>query len=107
MTPLSINSFLSSGRPAHEVLFFHTPLCGTCQLGEQMLMVVEQALTDQVCPLSFHSCRVAEWQQLVQAWKIESVPALVLLKDGKLDKKVYAFQSVSYLYDTIKTSLLN
>lgn len=103
MTPLAMKAFLEEERPEKEVLFFHTPLCGTCQLAEKMLSLIEAI--PEFSSLTIHSCRVQEWQTVVQDWKIQSVPALVLLSKGQVQQILYAFQSVSNLYEQIKLAL--
>ncbi|WEG13758.1 thioredoxin family protein [Pullulanibacillus sp. KACC 23026] len=105
MRELSMESFLADERKVYEVLFFHTPFCGTCQLGERMLKVVEEALKQP--SLAFYSCRVSEWQSLVQKWQISSVPALVLLKNGERVDSCYAFESVPFLYDFLQKFITN
>lgn len=99
MTPLSMEEFSAIERPWREVLFFYTPFCGTCKLGERMLEMCEAAWPEVSSVL--HACRVAEWQPLVQSWEIESVPALIFLEKGEVQKKLYAFHSVSDLYETL------
>lgn len=101
MIPLSIEDYRSKERPEFDLLFFYTPLCGTCKLGERMLEIVEETLRNP--QLTVYSCRVAEWETLVQEWKVESVPALLLFKNGHLEKKIYAFESVPFLFETIQT----
>jgi thioredoxin-like negative regulator of GroEL len=103
MSPLSMKAFLEEERAQKEVLFFHTPFCGTCQLAEKMLNLIEAI--PEFTTLPIYSCRVQEWQEVVQDWKIHSVPALVILSNGQVQQIIYAFQSVSYLYEQLQSSL--
>lgn len=41
-------------------------------------------------------------QTIAESYEIESVPCLLLFKEGQLRKKIYAFQSVPYLYGVLK-----
>jgi len=104
MSPLSMKAFFENERSGNDVLFFHTPLCGTCQLAEKMLSLIE-AIPDFLGSTPIYTCRVQEWQEVVQKWKIHSVPALVFLSNGQVQHIIYAFQSVSYLYEQFQTFL--
>ncbi len=103
VTPISMRDFDQQIHPTKEVIFFHTPFCGTCKLGEQMLEIVESTLGDQAPQI--YTGRVSEWQECVQIWQIESVPALVFLENGKVLNKVYAFRSVPDLLTIFNTFL--
>ncbi|MBD1380792.1 thioredoxin family protein [Metabacillus arenae] len=86
-----------------QFLYLYTPLCGTCQLAAKMLTIVEEAMPS----LTIHSCDLNYIPTLAEEWKIESVPCLLFFKEGQLDKKVYAFQSVENLYNLFKTYTAN
>lgn len=105
MQPLNMDAFQTMTHDSHEVLFFYTAFCGTCQLGERMLEIAEAALGEQAPPI--YSCRIAEWQALVQDWRIESVPALIFIKNATPIHKIYAFQSVPDLVNNLKGFLEN
>lgn len=64
-------------------LFFYTPLCGTCKIGERMLEVVQTTLPE----VFIYKVNINEYTKTAHQWKIESVPCLVILKKGKLVKK--------------------
>ncbi|MGV3487842.1 MAG: thioredoxin family protein [Tuberibacillus sp.] len=82
-----------------RVLFFTTPMCGTCQLAREMLRICLASLPPKI---PTYECRVSEWQPYVQKWKIESVPCLVFEKKGELLEKVYAMESVYNLFALYK-----
>jgi thioredoxin-like negative regulator of GroEL len=44
-------------------------------------------------------------EDLAHQFEVESVPCLLLLEKGKLIKKIYAFQSVPYIYEEIRSLL--
>lgn len=79
-------------------VYFHTPLCGTCQLGHRMLSIVMEALpgTDII------ACNLNEMPQRAQDWQIESVPCLAIVRDGRPIQKIYALQSVDTMYRIIR-----
>lgn len=77
------------------VVFLYTPMCGTCMAAKKMLEVL-QAM-DQKLPL--YSCNMNLAPQLAIRWKVESVPCIVVLRDGTMVDKIYAVQSVSFLYE--------
>ncbi|MCD7036288.1 thioredoxin family protein [Metabacillus sp. GX 13764] len=79
-------------------LYLYTPFCGTCQLAKRMLTIVEEALPE----VQINSSNLNYLPEHAAKWEIESVPCLLLFEDGKLMKKVYAFQSVEYLYQLLK-----
>jgi thioredoxin 1 len=84
----------------HEnlALFMYTPLCGTCKLAERMLMVIDEL----VPTLSIKKINLNYVPQIATEWEIQSVPCLLLFKKGKLLKRVFAFQSVEFLYNEMK-----
>ena len=82
-------------------LYLYTPMCGTCQVAGKMLDVIE-AMNIEVpierINLNYH-------EELSKQFEVESVPCLLLLQEGKLSKKIYAFQSVPYIYEEIQSFL--
>jgi thiol-disulfide isomerase/thioredoxin len=86
---------MGNGREA--VLFF-TPFCGTCNLAERMLEIVEATGVS----VNLFKLNINYAPKLRDAWKISSVPFLVLLEEGQPSRFEYAVQSVGYLYDLLK-----
>ncbi|HDX9579739.1 thioredoxin family protein [Bacillus cytotoxicus] len=76
------------------VLYVYTPMCGTCQLAKKMLTVVEVALPH----LEIGMLNVNYAPHFAREYQIESVPCLLIFEKNQLVKKIYAFQSVEYLY---------
>ncbi|MBM7661467.1 thioredoxin-like negative regulator of GroEL [Bacillus mesophilus] len=79
-------------------LFLFTPICGTCKLAEKMLTVIQELLPD----FPIKKVNLNYTPELASEWEIQSVPCLLLFKHGVLIKKIFAFQSVDYLYKEIK-----
>ncbi|MNH83608.1 Thioredoxin [compost metagenome] len=85
-----------------EAVFFYTALCGTCQLGERMLEIVQVADPSiQISKININYAPV-----LREQWRISSVPCLVLLEDGEPVQFEYAMQSVDHLYKLLQHHFL-
>ncbi|OKL37715.1 thioredoxin family protein [Domibacillus mangrovi] len=91
-TTQSIDDFLAGPKAA---LYVYTPMCGTCQVAGKMLDVVEAMNID----LPLERVNLNYHEDLAREFGVESVPCLLLISEGKLKKKVYAFQSVPYIYE--------
>lgn len=81
-----------------SALYVYTPMCGTCQVASRMMAVVEHLVPHRAIgklDLNFEAT-------LALTYEIESVPCLLIVDDGKVAEKVYAFQSVPYLYELLK-----
>lgn len=74
------------------MIYFYTPLCGTCQLASRMLGILEE-----MTGLIFAKADLNYMPDLAEEWKIESVPCLAIVRDGAAVEKVYAFRSVEHL----------
>lgn len=81
-------------------LYLYTPLCGTCQVAGKMISIV----TELVPQVHWGKCDLNYIPQYAEVWGIESVPCLLLLRNGQVKRKIYAFQSVPFLYETVKNS---
>lgn len=80
-------------------IYLYTPLCGTCQVASKMLTIVSELLPN----LRWGKSNLNYIPELARGWEIESVPCLVIVKNNKVHEKHYAFHSVPYLYDTLKS----
>ena len=78
--------------------YLYTPMCGTCAVASKMLDVVVQLLPE----LPIGKANLNFTGSLPHDLQIESVPCLVITKEGEITNKVYAFQSVPYLYELLK-----
>ncbi|WP_332649035.1 thioredoxin family protein [Lysinibacillus sp. 54212] len=79
-------------------LYLYTPMCGTCAVASKMMDVVEQLLP--LLPVGKANLNFME--DLAYENEIESVPCLLVARDGEIAQKVYAFQSVLNLYEILK-----
>jgi thioredoxin-like negative regulator of GroEL len=78
-------------------VYFYTPLCGTCQVASRMLQVIEQIVEVQMGKINLNF-----YPDIANNFAIESVPCLIIVKDGQLVETIYAFHSVPYLLEKIK-----
>ncbi|MEH7439136.1 thioredoxin family protein [Neobacillus drentensis] len=80
------------------LIYFYTPLCGTCQLASKMLQVVEELVDTPMGKMNLNF-----YPQLAKDLAIESVPCLLIVRAGKVEEMLYAFHSVPFLLDKIKS----
>ncbi|CAH2714418.1 MULTISPECIES: thioredoxin family protein [Neobacillus] len=82
------------------LIYFYTPLCGTCQLASKMLLVIAELVVVEMgkMNLNFHP-------ELAKDLAIESVPCLLFVQDGSVKETLYAFHSVPFLLEKIKEYL--
>lgn len=77
--------------------YLYTPMCGTCAVASKMMEVVSVMKPDM--PIGKADLNYV--QDLAMDYEIESVPCLLIQKDGIVKHKIYAFQSVPYLLEMI------
>ena len=82
-----------------DAILFSSPLCGTCKVAERMLEIVDAAEV----PVTLYKLNINYSAKLREAWKISSVPCLVLLKNGEPIQFEYAMRSVDHLYTLMKS----
>lgn len=85
--------------PALQGVLIYTPFCGTCQLAERMLEIVQA--TGIAMPLGKLNINYAP--ALREAWKVTSVPCLALLRGGTPIHMEYTMNSVDHLYNLIRS----
>jgi thioredoxin-like negative regulator of GroEL len=78
-------------------VYFYTPLCGTCQVASRMLQVIEQLVQVPIGKINLNF-----YPDIANNFAIESVPCLIIVKDGQVVETIYAFHSVPYLLEKIK-----
>lgn len=78
--------------------YLYTPMCGTCIVASKMMEVIEQLLPD----MPIGKANINFMEDLAFDYKIESVPCLLISRNGKVEEKVYAFQSIPNLYEKLR-----
>lgn len=80
-----------------SAFYLYTPMCGTCAVASKMMDVVEQLLPT----VAIGKANLNYMEQLAFDLEIESVPCLIVSNNGKIEHKIYAFQSVPFLYELL------
>ncbi|MGX9135745.1 thioredoxin family protein [Rummeliibacillus sp. JY-2-4R] len=75
--------------------YLYTPMCGTCMVASKMMEVIDQTFPD----IKIGKANLNFVEQIAYDYQVESVPCLLIAENGKVRDKIYAFQSVSYLYE--------
>lgn len=82
---------------AVSIFYLYTPMCGTCAVATKMVEVI--AAMKPGLPIG--KADLNYLQDLAVEYAIESVPCLLIQKDGELVEKIYAFHSVPHLLERI------
>lgn len=82
----------------NAALYIYTPLCGTCAVAKKMIEVIvalEPNFPIGKVDLNYEL-------ELAEQYEIESVPCLLIQKNGIVTEKVYAFRSVPHLLEKLR-----
>jgi thioredoxin 1 len=77
--------------------YLYTPICGTCAIASKMMDIVSVMKPE----LPIGKADLNYIQDIALDYEIESVPCLLLTKDGVIREKIYAFKSVPDLIEKI------
>lgn len=75
-------------------IFIYSRFCGTCHVARSFLDKIENTHQQEV----FYEMNASLSPDFLQRFKIESVPCLLIMKDGIVKEKVYTFYSVWNIY---------
>ncbi|WP_062199573.1 thioredoxin family protein [Massilibacterium senegalense] len=78
-------------------LYISTPFCGTCQVAQKIMEVVEELMPQ----LKIRKINANYFPEHMEEWQVESVPCLLRWNNGKIEDKVYAFHSVPHMYEYV------
>lgn len=81
--------------------YLYAPMCGTCQVASKMMDVVEELLPS----VEIGQANLNYVEHLAVEQQIESVPCLLISENGQISEKIYAFQSVPYLYNRLRKNI--
>lgn len=79
-------------------IYFYTPMCGTCHLAKRFLQIVEKM--DNVPTI--YEADINYFKVIAKEWEIESVPCFIAFRESKVVDKMYAFESVTKVYEFIQ-----
>ena len=79
-------------------IYFYAPMCGTCHLAKQFLEIIEKM---EAIP-TIYEADANYFKRLTKEWEITSVPSFVVTRGDKQLETLYAFESVTKLYEFIK-----
>ncbi|WP_416149762.1 thioredoxin family protein [Salipaludibacillus sp. HK11] len=78
-------------------VFLYAPMCGTCEIARSFITMVEKVKEIEfVCEMDLNLAK-----DQAREWEIESVPCLVEFSHGEIQQKLYAFESVSTVFEFI------
>lgn len=95
-TETKVNLILDQG--STFCLYVYTPMCGTCQVASKILTIS----LELVPQLLVGKMNINFFPDIARQYEIESVPCLLIFEQGILLNKIYAFQSVPYIYSLLK-----
>lgn len=88
------------GAAGTGLVYFYTPMCGTCQVAGKMLGVVEEIVDIEIGKMNLNF-----YPGLAVEYAVESVPCLLFIREGEVVETLYAFRSVMNLLEKIKGNL--
>ncbi len=77
--------------------YLYTPMCGTCAVASKMLSVIE--VMRPKLPLGKADLNYV--QEIAVEYEVESVPCLLIHREGQPVEKIYAFHSVPFLLEKL------
>jgi len=87
------------GANRYLILKFYTQTCPPCKkLQTKLEEMRKQGLLNDVFILSIDA---KEYPQLVESYKVKSVPAIFVLKDGKVLYNAVGIDEVNYLFEKL------
>mgnify|MGYP001178158384 CR=1 FL=1 len=98
MNVLSESELEEELKKERSFIYISTPFCGTCQVAEKILQVVEKMMPK----LELRTINANYFPKNMEKWQVESVPCLLVLEQGRIKEKVYAFHSVPFMYEFFK-----
>ncbi|MDQ0255243.1 thiol-disulfide isomerase/thioredoxin [Evansella vedderi] len=79
------------------LLYFYTPMCGTCKMAKGFLEILENI--EQTPPI--YKLDINLFKEYGELWKIKSVPCLIYYEKKMPLNKLYAFESITNTYEFI------
>ena len=100
---INAQEFVTEAKAADvAVVDFNATWCGPCRMLAPVLEAVSEELAGQV---SFYSVDVDECPELAAAYRVQSVPCLVLMKKGELADQSVGFRPQPTITSWVKGNL--
>lgn len=78
-------------------VLFTSPFCGTCKVAEKMLEIAAHLGV----PAQLYKANINFTPYFREQWQIRSIPALILIKNGKVVEQIYAMKSVDVIHEKL------
>jgi len=75
-------------------VFIYSRFCGTCHVARSFLDKIENTHQQEV----LYEMNASLSPEFLQEYKVESVPCLLIMKNGKVKEKIYTFYSIGNIY---------
>ena len=85
----------------NTALYLYTPMCGTCKLAGRMLEITATTVSGY----AIGKADLNYVDSLAETYQIESVPCLLIWKNGELEEKIYKFESVPHIFEKMQSHL--
>ncbi|MDN4525567.1 thioredoxin family protein [Fictibacillus fluitans] len=106
LTNLETREYIEQSAEEPAALYIQTPLCGTCKMGRRMLEITLEAVNQPgIKQPKVGAINLNAMPELAENYNITSVPCLLFLNRGIAVRKIYAMQSVDFLYQNLKKYL--
>jgi thioredoxin 1 len=83
------------------LVYFYTPVCGTCQMAGKMLEIIAELFPN----IKVGKADLNYIPEMAEQFEVKSVPCLLIIHNGQIMEKIFAFQSVPYLHEKIQSHL--
>lgn len=95
---IQVKEELDIHKGTYTLFFIHSPFCGTCHVARKMLDTIEELWGKEV----FYDVNAPLFPDMMQTYKVESVPCLLVLSENEVCEKIYAFHSVPHMLEIVK-----
>ncbi len=86
-------------KEAKQMLFIHSPFCGTCHLARAILEKIENKTDNDL----FYEMNASLFPTFMMDNKIESVPCLFITSANGESRKIYSFEDMAKLSHLLAT----
>lgn len=78
-------------------LFVYSAFCGTCHLARKIIEPLEATWDNS----HFYDINASLYPDFMLNYQIKSVPCLLVIENATKSEEIYAFQSVTYMYQKL------